>query len=309
MNFIIVSKRFRTPKKFSLGERRVQIAAGGALALLLGLGVGLGMLVQGGAQARRVAEMQARIDAQQAELADAQNAAQREVNALAARVGELQAQANRLNALGERLTRIGKIDDGEFDFTEPSGQGGAEAPQRAIARDELLGQLDALSGELSASGSQLDLLETLLVDRDLAQNQMPSRWPVARGYISSGFGGRADPFGGGLSRHMGVDFASPYNSDVLAVAEGVVSFVGRRSGYGNVVEVDHGNGYTTLYGHNSRNLVKVGDLVRAGDVLAKVGSTGRSTGNHVHLEVHANGRPVDPLKYLQGKVGRRSSRG
>ncbi len=303
MNFIIVSKYLKAPKKLSLADRRVQIGVGSALAVIVGFGFLTGFLTRGSAQASEVAQLRSQLQAQQAELADAREGAQREVNALAARVGELQAQANRLNALGERLTRIGKLDDGEFEFSEPVDQGGPE-PVKPIADTELMADLDALEAKFAQSDRQLDVLESLLFNRDLVQNQTPSRWPIRQGYISSGFGGRADPFSGGRAFHRGIDFDTGYGADVVAVAEGVVSFSGWRSGYGNLVEIDHGNGYKTLYGHNSRNLVKPGDLIRAGQQIAKVGSTGRSTGSHVHLEVHLNGRPVNPRQYLGSKAGR-----
>lgn len=303
MNLIIVSKRFTAPKKFSLSDRRVQGSVLAGLALVVGMGFGLGFATRSGAEAAEIGRLRDQIQDQQRTLDEARDAAQREVNALAARVGELQAQANRLNALGERLTRLGNIDDGEFDFSEAAGQGGAE-PLRPIEKGELLSDLDLLERTFTSSGAQLGLLETLIVDRGLEQNQLPSSWPVARGYISSRFGGRADPFGGGRGQHQGIDFASPGGSDVLAVADGVISFAGWRNGYGNVVEIDHGNGYKSLYAHNRSNEVAVGDLVRVGDVIAKVGSTGRSTGNHVHLEVLYNGRQVNPMKYLQqGRMG------
>jgi murein DD-endopeptidase MepM/ murein hydrolase activator NlpD len=122
--------------------------------------------------------------------------------------------------------------------------------------------------------------------------------PIADSYITSGFGGRADPFGGGAAFHKGIDFHASMGDPVLAVAEGVVSYAGVRSGYGNVVEIDHGNGYVTRYAHNSRLLVQVGDLVRGGQQIAKAGSTGRSTGAHVHFEVWADGRVVNPSKFL-----------
>lgn len=297
MNFIIVCKYLNARKKLSLADRRVQLGVGGVLTLIVGFGFTAGLLTRGSAEAAEFAQLRSQLQAQQADLAGAREGAQREVNALAARVGELQAQANRLNALGERLTRIGKLDDGEFDFSEPVDQGGP-GPVEAIPDTELMADLDALETKFARSGRQLDVLESLLFNRDLVKNQTPSRWPVKQGYISSGFGGRADPFGGGRQFHRGVDFDTGYGVDVLAVAEGVVSFSGWRSGYGNLVEIDHGNGYKTLYGHNSRNLVKAGDLIRAGQQIAKVGSTGRSTGSHVHLEVHLNGRPVNPRQYL-----------
>jgi murein DD-endopeptidase MepM/ murein hydrolase activator NlpD len=219
---------------------------------------------------------------------------------VAARVGELQAQANRLNALGERLTRDGKLSDGEFDFEHTPGMGGAESSEDIPAR-ELLKDLDQLQKKFDNSGKQLSVLESMLYNQQLQLAAIPNGRP-SKGYITSGFGTRSDPFNGGRAHHMGIDFSARTGDPVLSAAGGVVSFAGVKSGYGNVVEVDHGNGYSTLYGHNSRLIVRAGDIVRAGQQLAKAGSTGRSTGPHVHFEVHVNGRQVNPRQFLD-KVG------
>lgn len=227
--------------------------------------------------------------------------AQREINALAARMGELQAQANRLNALGDRLARGAGLEGGEFDFDRPVGVGGPEAAYDMPAR-RLLDGLGSLDGDLAHSGQQLSVLEALLFDRTLERNAMPSRSPVASSFVTSSYGYRADPFGRGGQFHKGIDFDARTGDPVMTVADGVVSYSGVRGGYGNVVEVDHGNGYVTRYAHNSRNLAKVGDLVRVGDEIAKAGSTGRSTGAHVHFEVWENGRVQNPRKFL-GDMG------
>ena len=227
--------------------------------------------------------------------------AQREINALAARMGELQAQANRLNALGDRLARGAGLEGGEFDFDRPVGIGGPEAASDMPARRLLQGP-DTLDGDLANSGQQLSVLEALLFDRTLERNAMPSRSPVASSFVTSSYGYRADPFGRGGQFHKGIDFDARTGDPVMTVADGVVSYSGVRGGYGNVVEVDHGNGYVTRYAHNSRNLAKVGDLVRVGDEIAKAGSTGRSTGAHVHFEVWENGRVQNPRKFL-GDMG------
>jgi murein DD-endopeptidase MepM/ murein hydrolase activator NlpD len=240
--------------------------------------------------------MQAELAAQRAELKAAREEAQREINAVAARVGELQAQANRLNALGERLTRDGKLSDGEFDFEHSPGMGGAEEAEDMPAGD-LLQSLDQLQQKFDRSGQQLSVLESMMYNQQLQLAAIPNGRP-SQGYITSGFGTRSDPFTGGRAHHMGIDFSARIGDPVLAAAGGVVSFAGVKNGYGNVVEVDHGNGYSTLYGHNSRLVVRVGDIVRAGQQLAKAGSTGRSTGPHVHFEVHVNGRPVNPRPFL-----------
>jgi murein DD-endopeptidase MepM/ murein hydrolase activator NlpD len=270
-----------------------------AMGMLLGAGarssIGFGQMALLQSQ---VAEQQVQLDATRAE-------AQREVNALSARMGELQAQANRLNALGERLTQAGQLGDGEFDFDKPVGEGGV-GPVHDMPVSELRAGLGSLESQFRASGEQLSVLASLLFNRKLDQDAMPSRMPIQHSYITSGFGGRADPFNGGAAFHKGIDFHAVTGDPVLAVADGVVSFAGVRSGYGNVIEIDHGNGYVTRYAHNSRLVVHVGDLVHAGQQVARAGSTGRSTGAHVHFEVWDNGRVVNPRKFLgQAAVTRR----
>lgn len=270
-----------------------------AAIVLLGAGVVLG----GALNSAGTAQLQQQIASQAQALESTRRGAQREVNALAARLGELQAQANRLNALGDRLTRIAKLGDGEFDFDAPVGVGGAEDSHDMPAR-ELVEGLDGVDAQFASAGRQLSVLEALLFDQELERNAMPSRSPVASSYITSSYGSRADPFGGGRQFHRGIDFDARTGDPVMTVADGVVSYSGVRRGYGNVVEVDHGNGFVTRYAHNSRNTVKVGDLVRAGQEVAKAGSTGRSTGVHVHLEVWENGRLHNPRKFL-GEVASR----
>jgi murein DD-endopeptidase MepM/ murein hydrolase activator NlpD len=264
-----------------------------ATVLLVAVGVAAGAGLR---DAAGFAE-QARLHADAASQTTRIDAAQREVNALGARMAELQAQANRLNALGERLTRAGQLGDGEFDFDKPVPTGGG-GPVRDMAPGDLRSGMNQLQAQFGASGQQLSVLETLLFNRKLEADALPSRAPVARSYITSGFGGRADPFGGGTQFHKGIDFDANTGDPVLSVADGVISYSGMRSGYGYVVEVDHGNGYVTRYAHNSRLLKQVGELVRVGDEVAKAGSTGRSTGAHVHFEVWENGRVVNPRKFL-----------
>jgi murein DD-endopeptidase MepM/ murein hydrolase activator NlpD len=264
-----------------------------AIALLLGSGAAIGA----GAGIADNALLRSKSDNQETLIAATRRDAQREINALAARMGELQAEANRLNALGERLTRIGQLQDGEFDFDKPVGVGGV-GPVRDMTKAELDEGMATLGQQFQASGEQLSVLESLLFNRQLDMNAVPGREPIAGSYITSGFGGRADPFNGGHANHKGLDFKANVGDPVLAVADGVVSYSGVRSGYGNVIEVDHGNGYVTRYAHNSRLTHKVGELVRAGQEIAKAGSTGRSTGAHVHFEVWENGRVVNPRNFL-----------
>jgi murein DD-endopeptidase MepM/ murein hydrolase activator NlpD len=279
--------------RFTMARRPFTVA-GAVLALGLALGfgahAGYGMLDRTSPASH------------EAELAAVRADAQREVNALAARLGELQAQATRLNALGERLTQVGQLQDGEFDFDQPVDVGGA-GPVRDMAPGQLRSDLDRLERQFVASNQQLTVLESLLFSRELDRNAVPSRDPIANSYITSNFGGRADPIRGGHQFHKGIDFEADVGDPVLSVADGVVSFAGPRAGYGITVEVDHGNGYVTRYAHNSRLAARVGDLVRSGQQIAKAGSTGRSTGAHVHFEVWENGRVVNPRQFLGTQRG------
>lgn len=273
-----------------------QAARRPAVALCMFMVGGLALLGAGAAAGMAIS--QERLGAHAAGGSMSRSQAQRELDALAARVGELQAQANRLNALGDRLTRMGELRDGEFDFDRPPGVGGA-GEVHALPRAELERSIDALQREFAASGEQLAVIASLLGDRRIADAALPTRSPVRAGYITSGFGMRVDPIVGGGQFHRGIDFSANTGDPVLAVADGVVSFSGDRSGYGGTVEIDHGNGLTTRYAHNSRMVRRVGELVRAGEEIAKAGSTGRSTGPHVHFEVWQDGRVIDPRRFLQ----------
>lgn len=257
----------------------------------------VGVCAGGGLGAAEIVRLHMSAAQQQATIESTRREAQREVNALAARMAELQAQANRLNALGERLTQVGQLGDGEFDFKEPVGLGGV-GPVQDMPAVELRTGMAQVDAQLQGAGSQLSVLEALLFDRQLERAALPSRSPVASSYVTSAFGHRADPFSGGRAFHRGIDFRARTGDPVMSVADGVVSFAGWRNGYGNTVEVDHGNGYVTRYAHNSRNSVQVGDLVRVGQEIAKAGSTGRSTGAHVHFEVWEDGRVLNPQRFL-----------
>ncbi len=220
------------------------------------------------------------------------------LNALARRMGQLQAQVLRLNALGGRLTQMAGLDAREFNFDTDVAQGGPESAS-AEGVMEVTGSLKRLSEEIQGSEARLKALETLLLDRRLSDAVTPGGWPAEGGFVSSGFGHRADPFTGQIAFHEGVDIASRLGSPIHAMADGVVSFVGEKPQYGRTVEITHGRGLVTRYGHTLSFLVKVGDKVNRGDAIALVGSSGRSTGPHVHFEVLRDGRQVNPTGYLR----------
>jgi murein DD-endopeptidase MepM/ murein hydrolase activator NlpD len=190
--------------------------------------------------------------------------------------------------------------DGEFDFTSEPSLGGPEelADTEYNQISGVVSALDVLDSQLADRGRQLTVLEDLLINRKLRDEVRPGGRPVSTGYISSRFGSRTDPFTGRHAFHKGVDFAGREGAEVVAVGSGVVIWSGQRTGYGQIVEINHGNGYVTRYAHNADNLVAVGDTVRRGQVIARMGDTGRATGPNLHFEVLLNDKPVDPLTYI-----------
>jgi len=222
------------------------------------------------------------------------------VNALAARLAELQAASTRLDALGERLAQMGQLSLDEFDFSTPAPVGGPEEYDAVGDTDQgqLITALDALSAKLRRQSSQLDALQFLMVNRQLENDLTPSGWPVRKGWISSRYGERSDPFTGERVHHRGLDFAGTRGTQVLSVASGVVIRASRQAAYGNMVEIDHGNGYRTRYAHNDQLVVKPGDHVTAGQIIAMMGSTGRASAPHVHFEVLKDGATINPSSFV-----------
>jgi len=222
------------------------------------------------------------------------------VNALAARLAELQAASTRLDALGERLAQMGQLSLEEFDFSTPAPVGGPEEYEAIGSTDEeqLRTAIDALSNKLRRQASQLDALQFLMVNRQLENDLTPSGWPVSKGWISSRYGERSDPFTGERVQHRGLDFAGTRGTQVLSVASGVVIRASKQAAYGNMVEIDHGNGYRTRYAHNQELMVKPGDLVTAGQTIALMGSTGRASAPHVHFEVLKDGNIINPSSFV-----------
>jgi murein DD-endopeptidase MepM/ murein hydrolase activator NlpD len=221
--------------------------------------------------------------------------------ALSRRLAELQARVMRLDAAGSRLTKIAGMDPAEFNFNAPPPVGGPETEVEGptLNVEASLALLDQFEAQLGERERRLRVMEDLLLATRLQRDVRPSGWPIETGWISSNFGMRNDPFTGRRAFHSGIDFAGRSGSDVQAVAAGVVTDAGDRYGYGLLVEVNHGNGYVTRYGHNKKVLVKPGDQVRKGQRVALMGETGRATGPHVHFEVLLNGVVVNPEKYIE----------
>ncbi len=277
-------------------------AAAIVLLFLAGAGTAGYFLGQRSAGAPFIAEsreLHAEITHQMAALTQLKARSQAGIDAVAARMARVDAQINRVNAMGAEIVRLSGIKHSGFNFSTPSGEGGAEpVAEVPWAVPGLNGALNALSGRIWRSEHRLAALEALLLHRKLDAEIVPRGKPVRYGWISSGWGWRTDPFTGKREFHRGIDFAGKRGEKVYAIAAGVVTWAGPRYGFGNLVIVNDGNGYGTYYAHNEKVLVKVGEIVRRGTPLSLLGDTGRSTGPHLHLEIHHDGVAVDPLKYV-----------
>jgi murein DD-endopeptidase MepM/ murein hydrolase activator NlpD len=221
------------------------------------------------------------------------------VSSMAKMIGQMQARLMRLDALGERVSKLAGIRPEEFGFREVPGLGGEEpVASRPVSISELQAEALSVRKGMDQRTDYMNVVESELVASAARSALLPRNAPVVQGFVGSGYGMRTDPFTGEYAMHAGIDFAAPVGTPIFAAAGGVVASTDRHPEFGNLVKIDHGNGLQTLYAHTSRILVKVGDIVRRGQEIALVGTTGRSTGPHLHFEVHVNGSAVNPAKYL-----------
>lgn len=286
---------------FQSGYSSVALLAAMALAIFAGTtGFWLGNQRLTATETPDLQTIIAHLDARSATTPTKDDHASADLDGMAMRLGQLQAEIIRINALGQRLVEMSGLDSDEFDFLHPAPSGGPETVSlRENKVDEVAEDLAKVLAEIDDRKRKLVLLETLIMERDLKSHAIPDGWPLKTGgVVTSTFGMRRHPISGRRSMHMGIDIAGKHGADIVAMADGLVIFSGRKNGYGKIVEIRHSNGLETRYAHNSQNLVTEGDLVTKGQVIAKLGSTGRSTGPHVHFEVRRNGEAMDPMRFL-----------
>ena len=242
----------------------------------------------------------ARLASQREELESLSGRAQADVLTVGQKLAGMEARLLRMEALGQRVSEMATLTDGEFRFDAPAAIGGpvSQTAADSLISTDYLARIERLSRELRTREQEMGVLESLLASRRFQDEVAPSGRPVRRGWISSPYGRRVDPFNGRPAWHTGVDFAGKPGSDVIAVAGGVVAFTGERGGYGNLIEIQHGDGLATRYAHHEEALVRAGDVVKKGQVIARMGNTGRSTGHHVHFEVLKDGRLINPSRYI-----------
>jgi len=286
MNIIFFNRKHNRPIRLQLNPRLIGTAAVGLFLLASSIGAG-GYWAYDRLTSPPTSALTAADLAQQEELA-----------AMSARMADIQARMMRIDALGAHLAESAKVKGDEFDFSQKPPMGGPEeAIDPSSSSSEMDRTLSSLGNALQLREAQLLALDKVLQSRRQQVNL--NNMPVHDAYISSGFGYRADPLTGRTAFHGGVDFAGTEGSDVFAVADGVVNFAGQRTGYGNVVEINHGDGLVTRYAHARALVVKSGDMVSKDQLVAYMGSTGRSTGTHLHYEVLKNGRQIDPATFIR----------
>lgn len=306
MNVVIFGKGFGKTRQISLTGRAsfaVATCYSGMLCAAAFVGgywysswTGSGVSVD---EARTVS---VQLDAERAAIETIRQETEDNLDALAIRIGQMNARVIRLDALGRRLTEMADISGDEFDFDAEPAMGGPEEPAPGMgsaAVPEVLAAMADLGYQLDSREAQLSVLESVLMNQNLSERVYPQGRPVRSGWMSSYYGRRTDPFTGKPAVHRGVDFAGKEGAEIVAVADGVVTWSSTRYGYGELVEINHGNGYSTRYAHNAENLVQVGEEVRKGQAVALMGDTGRATGPNLHFEVLHRGRQVNPVKFIQ----------
>jgi len=306
MNVVIFGKGFGKPRQLNLSGRAAAglcVAVAGVLgALTFAAGFWYSAQTGSGVSLSQAADLANALDDQRSEIAQTRQQTEDTLDALAIRIGQMNARVIRLDALGRRLTEMADLEDGEFDFDSAPAIGGPEEePYVAGSAEvpELLNAMAGLNSQLDNREAQLGALESVLLDQNLSERVYPQGRPVRSGWMSSYFGRRTDPFTGKPANHRGVDFAGKQGDEIIAVADGVVTWSADRYGFGMLVEINHGNGYSTRYAHNAENLVDVGQEVKKGQTVALMGETGRATGPNLHFEVLKNGQRVNPVTFIR----------
>ncbi|GGD50886.1 M23 family metallopeptidase [Lacimicrobium alkaliphilum] len=302
MSFTLEISTNKKSFRFSLSRRQLLAAIVLTLAMTFIIAArGTDPLSDG---AQRVMYTQTGLRQQQQEIEQLKQTTEEQLTGMLVKMGEMQGQLLRLNALGEKLVAGSNLNPQEFNFSDLPATGG---PTHELANldlasaDNLISRMDNMLAELDNKTRQLQVLESVLRHHHIESQSAITGRPINSGWLSSYYGVRKDPFSGMPAMHKGIDFAGSEGDDVVATGAGLVTWAGERYGYGNLVEIEHGNGLITRYGHNKSLEVHVGDVVTKGQVIGVMGSTGRSTGPHVHYEVLKKGKQIDPLPFVYRK--------
>ena len=302
MQIILISDRLARARTLSVSLPGLAAALAAGIALVCAATAGLYWVTIRHAAELRVPFLQKLVvAAQEAEAERARAFVQQNLNAMAVKLGEMQAQLTRLDALGERLSPLAGIRPQEFRLSETPGLGGATPtllPPQNLTLAEFNEKLAAVSRLVESRGDMMSVLEAQLFEQAVKKKLLPTMMPVDAPYQASSFGRRIDPFTGQMAMHEGIDFLADTGSAVVAAAGGVVQYAGFHPQYGYMIDIDHGNDLVTRYAHLSKLFAKEGDVVMRGRRIALSGSTGRSTGPHLHFEVRYRGAAQNPSRFL-----------
>jgi len=282
MNIILVSGRLAKAKTITLGLPQFVLLGLGMLVSVLALASAINYVMLRFAAELNIPYLQSiLLSAQQEQHAKTESYLRENLNAMAVRLGQMQAQLVRLDTLGERLAKL------------------AGFKPQDLSLGDFTRQLDSLTRQVDDRGDKLGVLESLFTLDSAKKKLVPTMLPVEGGWYSSNFGWRIDPFTGQRAFHEGIDVMAEHGTAFRAAAGGVVVFSDVHPQYGNMIEIDHGNGLITRYAHASKRLVKIGDVILRGVKIGEVGKTGRATGTHLHFEVRQRGAPVNPAQFLR----------
>lgn len=306
MQIIVMHSRFSRAKSVTLTSRHlVALALGLVLLVLVCTGLGIYLSKHGLTSNYIIGDAVAASD--NTHDGRQEKYLKENLSVMAVKLGEMQAQLARLDALGERVQGLAGVKPEEFNFKELPGRGGVERQGRTLSLSEFQKTLDALAKDVEHRADYMNVVETALMSDKLKSKMLPTILPVNVSYNASGFGWRLDPFNGTSAFHEGIDFSSPNGTPIVAAAGGVVVAAEYHPQFGNMVDIDHGNDIVTRYAHASRVYVKLGDIVKRGQHVADIGSTGRSTGAHLHFEVHVKGVAQNPHKFLSAGANQAST--
>jgi len=302
VQIILISDRLAKSQSVTLSSRHLVGTAVAAMLAVCVATVGLYWLtLRYAADARFPVLQQLVLSAHEAEAERGRQFVQQNLNAMAVKLGEMQAQLTRLDALGERLSSLAGFRPQEFRFSEAPGLGGAAPtlmPPQNLSIAQFSDELSALARSVETRNDMMGVLEAHLFEQAVKKRMIPTMTPVKGPYNASGFGRRVDPFTGQWAMHDGIDFLAEFGAPIAAAAAGMVVFSGLHPQYGYMVDIDHGNDLVTRYAHASKLFVREGDVVQRGHKIGQVGSSGRSTGPHLHFEVRYRGAAQNPAKFL-----------
>jgi murein DD-endopeptidase MepM/ murein hydrolase activator NlpD len=302
MHLLLINKNGE-PRQLALPSWKAKMLALAVLVSCVGLVASGFMLRQSDfVDAEVIDNWRSKLDEQDAVVEELRSQSIARRQAVGRQIAEMQSRLWRMEALASYMHESSGLPLDEFDFNAPVSQGGPLSQEAEVLPvDNLDTQLGMLAERLKRRDTELSILDQVLLGAYTEQGAKPQGAPIIKGWMSSPFGQRVDPISGKKAWHDGMDFAGARGSEVIAVANGIVVFAGRRDGYGNLIEISHGEDTLTRYGHHEELLVHAGQSVKRGDVIGLMGSSGRSTGPHVHFEVIKSGKAVDPARYVSAR--------